>query len=634
MPCLQSVLLMLLAYYEFMHAQTMQISHYRQHSETKCTEGLLSGDIIIFKAEVDYREDPKMKYVFIYIKKKMDILPDASVYNLQDDFTMNRTCCQRMNTNRVIITIKMNVTKTYSDAKIYGRLITTKAKEIVSEFQHFPKIYDYSDIDSVLNVNGKNISPKDDTCVISLDVPDVIIFFACQSQISPCLIEISSTDSTKLIQRNYSAAYITSKKKSKDIDVTIRYGACRLDKTPFVIRCTLKTEKRACTELNQLKDSKSNSDDPISCFYCPIIFCNIAIIIVSASVTAILVKRCFRYKRNHKDQNNELQVSKRNHDHPSIELNPLFQVDKEEQQKATTKFLRDFKCDKNPGHESFYTVHDFELSHIEKDYRLEILYQLIKCISKLTVSILVSFKSQARYNVKQRTDDMSPDYYIAEKKGFKLKTGMIISVEKNCENKQSQCPCQSCKTSGNPSSSWGKVFVLTSSTVVFDNNEAEKSSFNLFYNSHNSEAYTLYGSCVSENNVDEGWCIVECPTCDLHLFERLDHFIISCSDKMNKINTKLNREEKGDFVCIVSHPHDFPKQITIGKFEKRKISKMIDTTEQTIYQYSTPTCHGSAGAFVYILGVSDLSAKHFHVHLGVNDSGKGYCSIGKEEKTI
>ncbi|CAL1532397.1 unnamed protein product [Lymnaea stagnalis] len=220
---------------------------------------------------------------------------------------------------------------------------------------------------------------------------------------------------------------------------------------------------------------------------------------------------------------------------------------------------------------------------------------------------------------------------IYEKKGFRLKTGMIISIAKTSESNSSLCQCQQCKKSGVHSSTSGKIFVLTSSTVVYDDNEAEKSCFNLFYDSHSNEAYNLYGSRVSERNVNEGWCIVECATCDSILLDKLDTTIKHCSIAMADFNKVIPREQTM-FVCIVSHPHDFPKQITMGATKIRECFGSKVYTDFTRYTYTNTTCHGSAGAFVYIHGVSDISAKQFHVHLGVTRARHNYCNIGKENK--
>ncbi|CAL1529659.1 unnamed protein product [Lymnaea stagnalis] len=180
---------------------------------------------------------------------------------------------------------------------------------------------------------------------------------------------------------------------------------------------------------------------------------------------------------------------------------------------------------------------------------------------------------------------------------------------------------------------WGKLLILTSSTVVYDNNEAEKTCFNLFYDSYSKETVTLYGSCINEINVDEGWCIVECATCNIDLLIKLDYLIKECSIKVTKVNnTWKEHGHTSSFVCIVSHPHDFPKQVTMGYWKDKEVVQESKGIEYTRYQYTTPTCHGSAGAFVYILGVSDISAKHYHVYLGVRNVGYNYCSTGKERK--
>ncbi|CAL1532398.1 unnamed protein product [Lymnaea stagnalis] len=608
----------------FTHGQTINLYKVKQEDiGSKCVHGLISGDSVVFKAVVDYSKDPQMSYVQIYIKKTTDALPTTKEYNLQKDCYGVMTDCRHIRSHIAEITITVIATKMYSAAKIYGKLITSNSEYIDSKYLHFPKIYDVSDIKSTLIVNGKQLSTDVDKWVISVNVTEINIVCLCESQASPCLIEISTRDTTESVEGNGSAIYNTKVNQTQDIYVTIKYGACTLDRAPTTIHCSLKADQNSSTD-----------PGPIACYMSKTFEmqgCQNAILITAAVTSiSILVIIAIIYLYRHLKPSEYTKVLQRSFsDHMSPEESKTKTSLLEIKIPGKSKSLKDYTCVNNQGHENYYPVKEFEVNNIDSKYRSKQLHQLILDMADLTVSVLVSFKSKKRPQIDRTEDEMSPNNYINEKKGFRLKTGMIINLIKYSGKNSSLCPCQTCKFSGVHSSSWGKVFVLTSSTVVYDDNEAEKSCLNLFYNSHSDEAHILYGSCVSEKNAEEGWCIVECATCDSTLLDTLDATIKRCRFAMAEFNKDTPRETTM-LVCIVSHPHDFPKQITMGTTKKRECVESKEYTDYTRYTYTNTTCHGSAGAFVYIHGVSDILARQFHVHLGVTGSGTNYCSIGKE----
>ncbi|CAL1531156.1 unnamed protein product [Lymnaea stagnalis] len=226
---------------------------------------------------------------------------------------------------------------------------------------------------------------------------------------------------------------------------------------------------------------------------------------------------------------------------------------------------------------------------------------------------------------------MNLNYLIKDIKAPRYKTGMIINVQKYSDD-GSTFPCEKCIGKCVHSASMGNVFILTASTVVYDDSEAEKSSFDLFYDSHSSQFTTLQGRRISEIDLSEGWCVVECVTCDLSLLDRLILMTNKCKEQMIKVNMKYNTpEHQRTFTCIVSHPHGFPKHVTFGYWKDRVSVSKDRYNLHTRYQYTTRTCPGSAGAFVYIIGVSDISQKAYHVHISFQAERCNYCSIGVEK---
>lgn len=216
--------------------QQLTLSEYS--SETNCTDGLLSGDTIIFKAYVDYSEDPDMKYVQFFIRKRSDSAPHKhKVYNLQED-CRHSDDCRRLNTSSVVINIKVTAENEYSDAVIFGKLVTSKSLEIYSDISTFPpRIYAASDNWGHLLVNGQEINTTSGHCNIDANNTYMnIINYICRSPVTPCVVKIITNNTTEPVQGEYGVPYgITV----SDLSATLTYYPCGLDKFVNTLRCNI-----------------------------------------------------------------------------------------------------------------------------------------------------------------------------------------------------------------------------------------------------------------------------------------------------------------------------------------------------------------------------------------------------------
>ncbi|CAL1541112.1 unnamed protein product [Lymnaea stagnalis] len=230
------------------HGQNIRLKYNQEESVTNCTHGLIVGDTVVFKASIDYSADPTMKHVHFYINKKDEIVPIVKTYNLKEDCYTGNDDCKHTDASHVVITYKVEARKEYNGASIHGKLFTSESLEIDSEFLHFPKIIDPSDVNSRLKFNEKEISASEDYHLLSVNETDVNIVYTCESKVSPCLIEISTNDSVPFVHGIGYAIYQKRYSQIRDLTVITKFGACRLDRSVKTIKCNLKSDRKTSTE--------------------------------------------------------------------------------------------------------------------------------------------------------------------------------------------------------------------------------------------------------------------------------------------------------------------------------------------------------------------------------------------------
>ncbi|XP_055884351.1 uncharacterized protein LOC129926157 [Biomphalaria glabrata] len=230
-------------------------------------------------------------------------------------------------------------------------------------------------------------------------------------------------------------------------------------------------------------------------------------------------------------------------------------------------------CVQNPGHVNFIPITELKTSHFPVKFQDQDILETVKQLGDVTVkiSVLVSGK-------------------------LKTGSGKIFYIDKNTEN--CSCPCSDCRNSNKPRKTWWELVVVTSTHVVTNNEEAENSKCRLFYDNETSSMVNIEGLWVTKWSENSEICRLICVTCDENLANRLtlliDNFIEIYESTFDKFYD-VKRKEK--LVVIVSHPHGGPKKVTIGKSgEQIKVSD-----GNCVLAYTTDTCPGSTGAFLYIL---------------------------------
>ncbi|KAI8797951.1 hypothetical protein BgiBS90_000254 [Biomphalaria glabrata] len=290
-------------------------------------------------------------------------------------------------------------------------------------------------------------------------------------------------------------------------------------------------------------------------------------------------------------------------------------------------------CKKNPGHKQFIPVDTFAMKHLPEGYQDKDLYEYIKVLSELTVRVSVLMSSPHRPMFWPKTTQPFPFYNMSDTRNLRTGSGSVWKVKKfhdgvrqdgcNGRTDYTKCWCRKCQDLDSPSNVWWEFKVTTAIQVVFDDIEASQTTLRLFYDRNDSLEVSVDKVKVDYVNIEYDLCMLNCVTCDENLGNKLletwKHFFdvsLKVSNKYfdNSFNQKLN--------VIVSHPHGCSKQVSVGQWKEK-----LEVGDLSKFTYTTCTCPGSSGAFVYCLGLNDVLSEIVHsgsLNSGLNYSGSGY----------
>ncbi|XP_013086381.2 uncharacterized protein LOC106070937 isoform X1 [Biomphalaria glabrata] len=278
-------------------------------------------------------------------------------------------------------------------------------------------------------------------------------------------------------------------------------------------------------------------------------------------------------------------------------------------------------CTKNPGHEQFIPVDKFTIQHLPEDRRDEDLVQLIKNTADLTVRVDVKVTSSCRPQYWPNKTRPYP-FHKGKKTNLRLGSGIIWNVHM-VQDETAACWCKQCQQSNSPKHVWWEFYVDTATHVVFDDEEAKHTSLTLFYDREGSPEVTVDTVRVDKVDIEYDVCMLKGVTCNRRLGRKLVHIGKDFSESWQKVcdEYKTSRDDH-KLVYIVSHPHGCHKQVSIGRWRKKYVTKDKDGNDLYQFTYTTCTCPGSSGANVQCVGYSvdwpDL------VHGGCLRSGLNY----------
>ncbi|XP_059176895.1 uncharacterized protein LOC131956463 [Physella acuta] len=227
---------------------------------------------------------------------------------------------------------------------------------------------------------------------------------------------------------------------------------------------------------------------------------------------------------------------------------------------------------------------------------------MVKSLAALTVKLKVSYISNNR---PKRSAFYTGDYPFYTKRGASLvrrealaEPVRVISVKKT----------------GKPVKEWGEVSVVTAIHLVYDGDEAKHTE--VFLDWEDGTRYTLEGFHWTSESADGDRCECVCVTHDLKLIDMLRQMTDEYQDeyrnaKITYIPNKIAQEE--NIVIIVSYPHGKSKKVSVGHVNKEKTWNRDMTF--TRYSYTAPTCPGSSGAPVFVMGYNGW---YLHTHAGEN----------------
>ncbi|CAL1545066.1 unnamed protein product, partial [Lymnaea stagnalis] len=275
--------------------------------------------------------------------------------------------------------------------------------------------------------------------------------------------------------------------------------------------------------------------------------------------------------------------------------------------------LLEFPCVNSQNHNIFLSVKEFKPDHLPSLYRHGELYDLIMLSASLTVKVLVTSTSNERDG-----DGLLPTItnltdFEREIKAIRRGTGRVIHVQKNVDGENQSCHCHECKISSSPKPVHGIIFICTSKKIIYDDKEAENSKCILDYAFRNCATITLSGSGNNGFRVSKDCCVIMYQTCNHNLLQHLEAKINEYNNVYGKVHhTFKGSSEKHCLAIIVSNPHGFSKQVSVGEWVEKK-KKCANTY---YYTYNTLACEGSVGAHVFILGSSSSVLFNQHIHLG------------------
>ncbi|CAL1538672.1 unnamed protein product [Lymnaea stagnalis] len=278
-------------------------------------------------------------------------------------------------------------------------------------------------------------------------------------------------------------------------------------------------------------------------------------------------------------------------------------------------------CSKNPGHTHFIPVASFTIDHLPEDYRQDAIFQLIQLQARLTVKISTRCVSPDRPEFYPDSDAPYPFYNRCGDKFTRNGTGMIWEVQKYTPEANIPCPCAQCLNSPDPITSYGYVRIQTAAHVVFDEIEARESACFFGYDSEDGNPVVI--DCLSHFDLDiaNDESFLSCYVHDEDLVNALVDAMTGYEQLCGIVSEvywpyRLHAR----LTVIASHPHGCSKQISLGEWTR--MNRMYGSDNVTTYNYTTCTCPGSSGAYVYLLGKPRRG--FHHAHKGTNSYGN--CS--------
>ncbi|GFO20969.1 hypothetical protein PoB_004747400 [Plakobranchus ocellatus] len=303
------------------------------------------------------------------------------------------------------------------------------------------------------------------------------------------------------------------------------------------------------------------------------------------------------------------------------------------------------ECKKHPDHRYFTPASQFHPGLLPPPYDSDPeVAELVRQQIELTVRLRV-----------RHTSKMRPDgYCFSNFRGRNVPhtgSGIVLATlykfPRAVEDNEAPylCPCQDCDDAVLPARrklEWWSVQVQTAKHVVFDTEEAKTTTADLYLDlpGQKGSKHQLHGLSAASTHIDGDIARIAMATHDEAVGQSLSgackHFGILTAKLLSKHRDPTRFPL---YTVICSHPHGCSKQITIGQRIERiivneKVEGAQPDEEWTEYVYTTPTCQGSSGAPVVLLGRDKISGRQWckltHVHRQALPTGQGHSGMTLE----
>ncbi|XP_059177395.1 uncharacterized protein LOC131956811 [Physella acuta] len=183
-------------------------------------------------------------------------------------------------------------------------------------------------------------------------------------------------------------------------------------------------------------------------------------------------------------------------------------------------------------------------------------------------------------------------------------------------------------------SEMGHFTITTCVNVVRKMTSYDEVKVVLFYDEHENEGKirSLKLDKIPEFDENQDWCSIECVSQDLDVVERLESCLARYEDHQKKVYQRYI--DAGDESCprvvaLVGYPHGMPTTVSLGHvIQKKTLHLTRDGKDWCRYAYDTPTCPGSSGSPVFILGQPLAGFGYWFGH--PHNHSRGYCGLSGE----
>ncbi|CAL1535052.1 unnamed protein product [Lymnaea stagnalis] len=230
---------------------TLKDVSYKDYT-TSCTNDPIGDfDLVEVTFLVDYSKEPYVNYVIFQRKRTSETrFIFLTGCNIKENCDGSQNAYGRqIGKDHTEITIRINAKSVLSGAKLRGLVYTPENMAITSSEIIFPNITEFTDVEGKLIVNGKTMTPSTDYREV-ITQPELNLVFLCESQVSPCLIEISTNDSNETSQGAGNATWTKKYPSQSEVHVMIKYGLCNLFGNSKSISCKFHIEYKSTSNEN------------------------------------------------------------------------------------------------------------------------------------------------------------------------------------------------------------------------------------------------------------------------------------------------------------------------------------------------------------------------------------------------